>query len=478
MTHILEEKEKFMVGDIVSFKDEKPEGVSDERLVISEIRRMNTDDVIILLRCEDNRTIATDPGNIRKEGHMEERSEPLGDIAKGCTVRVNSDSGYNDKIKNKDLKVEKMYWTDDIVVRSEDGMEVLVNAEDVYIPYNEAKGKEGCDVKEPLKPGDVVAVKDDVTLIKNLGEDRDISGKRMTILEKYNVKAGNTKTGYKEDVFYICKDEDGEIFDIRSEIMEKISDFNAPKDVSDKEDDVEYDYSKYKACIFAGLKQQEYAEKAIRSMEKGWLFTVKEGVISSISEHRRVYVRNMKFVVEAVFKGNNDVKHLIVRGKDGNLYGINEKNDVRIKELSVYQPLNEEVISSKSKVIPKEKIEEANDCIFRERPSENSKGKKNDFLDDKLRWDLLPMAEIEDIVKVYHAGSKKYGDNNWQNLENGFERYRAALMRHLMEYMKGERVDADTGSWHLAQVCWNAIAMLWLDKHDKGLYPIDLMPGK
>lgn len=398
MTHILEEKEKFMVGDIVSFKDEKPEGVSDEHLVISEIRRMNTDDVIILLRCEDNRTIATDPGNIRKEGHMEERSEPLGDIAKGCTVRVNSDSGYNDKIKNKDLKVERMYWTDDIVVRSEDGMEVLVNAEDVYIPYNGSP--------------------------------------------------------------YIIKEDD------------------VPKNGINKEDTIEYDRRKYKVCMFEGLKQQKYAEKAIRSMEKGWLFTVKEGVISSISENRRVYVRNMKFVVEAAFEGNNDVKHLIVRGKDGNLYGINEKNDVRIKELSVYQPLNEEVISSKSKVIPKEKIEEANDCIFRERPSENSKGKKNDFLDDKLRWDLLPMAEIEDIVKVYHAGSKKYGDNNWQNLENGFERYRAALMRHLMEYMKGERVDADTGSWHLAQVCWNAIAMLWLDKHDKGLYPIDLMPGK
>ena len=404
MTYILEEKEKFMVGDIVSFKDENPEGVSDERLVISEIRRMNTDDVIILLRCEDSRTIATDPGNIRKEGHMEERSEPLGDIVKGCTVRVNFDSDYNDKIKNKDLKVERMYWTDDIVVslKSETEVivnEVLVNAEDVYIPHNGS----------PYKT--------------------------------------------KED--------------------------DIPKDGINKKDEIEYNHRKYKACVLEGLKQQEYAKKAIRSMEEGWLFTVKEGVIPSISENRRVYVRNMKFVVAAVFEGSNGVKHLIVRGKDGNLYGMNEKNDVRIKELSVYRPLNKEDASpSKSKGIPKEKMEEAADYIFRKRPSEDSEGRKNDFLDDKLRWDLLPMAEIEDIVKVYHAGAKKYGDNNWQNLENGFERYRAALMRHMLEYMKGERVDADTGSYHLAQVCWNAIAMLWLDKHNKGLYPIDLMPGK
>lgn len=94
---------------------------------------------------------------------------------------------------------------------------------------------------------------------------------------------------------------------------------------------------------------------------------------------------------------------------------------------------------------------------------------KNDFKDDKLRWDLLPMEEIEDIVRVYHAGAKKYGPNRWQDLDNGFERYRAAMMRHLMEYMKGERVDTDTGALHLAQVAWNAIAMLWYDKHGKGL---------
>lgn len=94
---------------------------------------------------------------------------------------------------------------------------------------------------------------------------------------------------------------------------------------------------------------------------------------------------------------------------------------------------------------------------------------KNDIIDDKLRWDLLPMEEIEDIVRVYHAGAKKYGPNRWQDLPNGFERYRAAMFRHLMEYMKGNKTDSDTGCLHLAQVCWNAIAMLWYDKHGKGL---------
>lgn len=102
-----------------------------------------------------------------------------------------------------------------------------------------------------------------------------------------------------------------------------------------------------------------------------------------------------------------------------------------------------------------------------------SKSVKNDIIDDKLRWDLLPMEEIEDIVRVYHAGAKKYGPNTWQNLDNGFERYRAAAARHMMEYIKGERIDSDTGCFHLAQCAWNCIAMLWYDKHGKGLIPLN-----
>lgn len=95
-------------------------------------------------------------------------------------------------------------------------------------------------------------------------------------------------------------------------------------------------------------------------------------------------------------------------------------------------------------------------------------GKKNDFIDGKLRWDLLPLEEIEDVVKVYTAGSKKYGDNTWQLLDNGYQRYKAAMFRHLLEYEKGNKIDADTGCQHLAQVAWNAIALLWLDKHGRG----------
>lgn len=64
-------------------------------------------------------------------------------------------------------------------------------------------------------------------------------------------------------------------------------------------------------------------------------------------------------------------------------------------------------------------------------------GKKNDEKDDKTRWELMPLDCLEDIARVYTEGAKKYGENTWQNLENGYQRYKAALLRHLWEFEKG-----------------------------------------
>lgn len=91
-------------------------------------------------------------------------------------------------------------------------------------------------------------------------------------------------------------------------------------------------------------------------------------------------------------------------------------------------------------------------------------GMKNDKLDDKTRWELMPLDCLEDIARVYTEGAKKYGVNTWQNLENGYERYKGALLRHLYA-AESETFDEETGCRHLAQVAWNAIALLWISKH-------------
>ena len=107
-------------------------------------------------------------------------------------------------------------------------------------------------------------------------------------------------------------------------------------------------------------------------------------------------------------------------------------------------------------------------CKPKDMEQENkTEARKNDRLDDKLMWELLPLEDVEDIVRVYTAGAKKYGPDKWQNLPDGIRRYKAALLRHLVEFDKGNEIDEETGCHHLAAVAWNAIAMLHISKQQK-----------
>lgn len=84
----------------------------------------------------------------------------------------------------------------------------------------------------------------------------------------------------------------------------------------------------------------------------------------------------------------------------------------------------------------------------------------------KLRWDLLPLNLIEKIVEIYTFGAEKYGPNTWQNLEDGYNRYKAAMFRHLMEFEKGNVIDDESGMEHLAHMVWNGIAMLHASENE------------
>lgn len=89
-----------------------------------------------------------------------------------------------------------------------------------------------------------------------------------------------------------------------------------------------------------------------------------------------------------------------------------------------------------------------------------SESKKNDRIDNKVMMELLPWPELEEVGKVYTAGAKKYGPHNWENLPDGYQRYKGAMLRHLIEVEKGNVIDEETGCMHAAQVVWNALAML------------------
>ena len=59
-----------------------------------------------------------------------------------------------------------------------------------------------------------------------------------------------------------------------------------------------------------------------------------------------------------------------------------------------------------------------------------------------------------------------YAPNSWRGLPDGMQRYKAALLRHLVSFENGEEFDKESQLPALAHMVWNAIAMLaiWHDK--------------
>ena len=69
---------------------------------------------------------------------------------------------------------------------------------------------------------------------------------------------------------------------------------------------------------------------------------------------------------------------------------------------------------------------------------------------EKPRWDLLPMEALAPIVDVLTFGARKYAPDGWRTVPEWRRRYYAALLRHLVAWWRGEKVDPESGLSHLA----------------------------
>lgn len=85
---------------------------------------------------------------------------------------------------------------------------------------------------------------------------------------------------------------------------------------------------------------------------------------------------------------------------------------------------------------------------------------------EKPRLDLVPPAIIEAVGIIRTYGVEKYGENtNWEKVEP--ERYRAAFMRHLCEYLRDHKsVDEESGLPHLWHIACNVAFLCELDKKE------------
>lgn len=75
--------------------------------------------------------------------------------------------------------------------------------------------------------------------------------------------------------------------------------------------------------------------------------------------------------------------------------------------------------------------------------------------------DYFPRA-ISAVADVSVFGASKYTWKGWENVDDGYNRYSDALMRHLVCEGKGEVKDPHSDLLHAQHVAWNALARLEL----------------
>lgn len=68
----------------------------------------------------------------------------------------------------------------------------------------------------------------------------------------------------------------------------------------------------------------------------------------------------------------------------------------------------------------------------------------------KLDLTLIPPVLLEETARVLMHGAAKYDRHNWVSVPDAPHRYAAALLRHVLAWQKGERLDPDSGLPHLA----------------------------
>ncbi len=88
--------------------------------------------------------------------------------------------------------------------------------------------------------------------------------------------------------------------------------------------------------------------------------------------------------------------------------------------------------------------------------------KKNE---GKIRFNLLPISELKEVIKVFEYGCVKYSKDNWKHVKDPINEYSNALSRHLLDYLEGENKASDSNLPHLAHICANALILMWFENN-------------
>lgn len=136
--------------------------------------------------------------------------------------------------------------------------------------------------------------------------------------------------------------------------------------------------------------------------------------------------------------------------------------------------------------------------------SQSSSDKALRFNSQKLRWNLLPVECLEELIKILTKGAVKYGDFNWKKSLNTsdhsafFQDRIESIYRHLAEIRKGEKFDEESLEYdeerpngvaytddevdifnkymttHAGAVAVNALFLLYYTLHEKSMMDFEL----
>ncbi len=62
------------------------------------------------------------------------------------------------------------------------------------------------------------------------------------------------------------------------------------------------------------------------------------------------------------------------------------------------------------------------------------------------------------VSAVSHFGASKYAWDGWLGVDNGFDRYSEAMVRHLVAERSDDPLDPDSRLPHIGHTAWNALA--------------------
>jgi hypothetical protein len=80
----------------------------------------------------------------------------------------------------------------------------------------------------------------------------------------------------------------------------------------------------------------------------------------------------------------------------------------------------------------------------------------------KPRPTLVPVSLIEAVASIREYGVAKYHDpDNWTKVEP--QRYRDAMFRHWLAYLKGEKLDPESGLPHLHHCACNLAFLIEME---------------